>query len=199
MKKTIIIASALLMFIGVKAQNVQFGIKAGLNASNIHVSNSSDDKLDTKLGFNAGFLAHIHASKNFAIQPEVYFSQEGAKSKDGNIKSVYNLNYINVPVLGQYMFGNGFRVEAGPQVDFLVNAKTKVGSVSVDSKDLYNTVSFSVPVGLGYLTTYGLGIDARYNFGITDIIKDNSGDAVRSNVFQFGLFYQFAQHVKAKK
>lgn len=197
MKKTIIVASALLIFMGANAQNVHLGIKGGLNASNINVSNNSGNKLDTKLGFHAGLMAHIHASKNFAIQPEVYFSQEGAKTKVANIKSVNNLDYINVPVLAQYMFGNGFRVEAGPQIGFLVNAKDKVGSVSTDSKDFYKTTSFSIPVGLGYLTTYGLGIDARYNFGITDIVKNNSGNAARSNVFQFGLFYQFSNS-KAK-
>jgi len=199
MKKTIILASALFIFMGVKAQDgVHFGLKGGLNASNINVSDNQGNHLDTKIGFNAGLLAHIHAGKSFAIQPEVYYSQEGAKSTVSNIKSTFNLGYINVPVLAQYMFGNGFRVEAGPQVGFLINAKDKVGSVSTDVKDSYKTTSFSIPVGAGYLTSFGLGFDARYNFGISDIVKDNSGSAARSNVFQFGLFYQFSD-TKMKK
>ena len=199
MKKTIILASALFIFMGVKAQDgVHFGLKGGLNASNINVSDNQGNHLDTKIGFNAGLLAHIHAGKSFAIQPEVYYSQEGAKSTVSNIKSTFNLGYINVPVLAQYMFGNGFRVEAGPQVGFLINAKDKVGSVSTDVKDSYKTTSFSIPVGAGYLTSFGLGFDARYNFGISDIVKDNSGSAARSNVFQFGLFYQFSDS-KMKK
>lgn len=199
MKKTIILASALFIFMGVKAQDgVHFGLKGGLNASNINVSDNQGNHLDTKIGFNAGLLAHIHAGKSFAIQPEVYYSQEGAKSTVSNIKSTFNLGYINVPVLAQYMFGNGFRVEAGPQLGFLINAKDKVGSVSTDVKDSYKTTSFSIPVGAGYLTSFGLGFDARYNFGISDIVKDNSGSAARSNVFQFGLFYQFSDS-KMKK
>jgi hypothetical protein len=32
------------------------------------------------------------------------------------------LNYINVPVL-QYMFGDGFRLQTGPQLGILTNAK----------------------------------------------------------------------------
>lgn len=200
MKKTIILASALFIFLGAtKAQDVHFGIKGGLNASNINVSDNQGNHLDTKIGFNAGLLAHIHAGKSFAIQPEVYYSSEGAKSTISNIKSTLNLGYINVPVLAQYMFGNGFRVEAGPQVGFLINAKSKVkGSPSEDVKEFYKTTSFSIPVGAGYLTSFGLGFDARYNFGISDIVKDNSGSTARSNVFQFGLFYQFSDS-KMKK
>lgn len=192
MKKTIILASALFIFLGAtKAQDVHFGIKGGLNASNINVSNNQGNHLDTKIGFNAGLLAHIHAGKSFAIQPEVYYSSEGAKSTVSNIKSTINLGYINVPVLAQYMFANGFRIEAGPQVGFLINAKSKTGSLTTDEKTNYKTTSFSIPVGAGYLTSFGLGFDARYNFGISDIVKNNTGGAARSNVFQFGLFYQF--------
>lgn len=199
MKKTIILASALFIFLGAtKAQVVHFGIKGGLNASNLSVSNNSGNNLDTKIGFNAGLLAHIHAGTNFAIQPEVYYSSEGAQYKGSTPKTTYQLGYINVPILAQYMFGNGFRVEAGPQVGFLVNANTKQkGKPSVDIKNSYKTTSFSIPVGVGYLTSYGLGFDARYNFGISNINEDITQDAARSNVFQFGLFYQFT-HTKAK-
>lgn len=200
MKKTIILASALFVFMGVKAQDgVHFGLKGGLNASNINVSDNLGNNFDTKIGFNAGLLAHIHAGKSFAIQPEVYYSQEGTKITSTNPKTNLNLGFINVPVLAQYMFGNGFRVEAGPQVGFLINANSKMkGSPSVDVKDSYKTTSFSIPVGAGYLTSFGLGFDARYNFGISDIAKDNSGNTIRSNVFQFGLFYQFSD-TKMKK
>ena len=201
MKKTIILASALFIFLGTTKAQVHFGIKGGLNASNINVSDIPGSKYDTKIGFNAGLLAHIHAGTNFAIQPEVYYSQEGTKIKPENNdpKTNINLGYINVPVLAQYMFGNGFRVEAGPQVGFLINARSKTkGLPSVDDKEFYKTTSFSIPVGAGYLTSFGLGFDARYNFGISDIVKDNSGSAARSNVFQFGLFYQFSD-TKMKK
>ncbi len=193
MKKTIILASALFIFLGTtQAQEVHFGIKGGLNASNLKIANRTTDKPETKIGFNAGLLAHIHAGKSFAIQPEVYYSSEGAQDKSSNPKTTLQLGYINVPVLGQYMFGNGFRVEAGPQVGFLINAKSKTGSSTTDEKPNYKSTSFSIPVGVGYLTSYGLGFDARYNFGVSDIAKDIASNAIRSNVFQFGLFYQFS-------
>ncbi len=190
MKKTIIFAATLFFMFSAKAQSTHFGIKGGLNASSLNSSPSISD-MQTKIGLNAGFLAHIHtASELWAIQPEVYYSSEGAKSKSNSADKM-ELGYINVPVLVQYMFGNGFRVEAGPQVGFLMNAKAKQGGTSTDIKNDLKSAVFSIPVGLGYLTSSGLGFDARYNFGISNIYKDNTSK-VHSNVFQFDIFYQFS-------
>lgn len=189
MKKTIMLAATIFLLLHAKAQNTHFGIKAGLNASSLNYPDNSD--MQTKIGFNAGLLAHIHtSSKMWAIQPELYYSSEGAKSKSNSDRSL-NLGYLNLPVLIQYMFDNGFRLEAGPQLGFLMSAKSKVGNVSTDVKDRMQNAVFSIPLGLGYLTTGGLGFDGRYNFGISNINKSDMGPKEHSNVFQFDLFYQF--------
>lgn len=190
MKKIILLAATFLALVSVKAQ-VHFGLKGGMNASSLNFTPANSD-LETKIGFNAGILAHIHTSNpQWAVQPELYYSLEGAKSKSNNDAKL-NLGYLNLPVLLQYMFDNGFRIEAGPQLGFLISAKSKLNSTSVDVKDNYKTASFSVPVGVGYLTSSGLGFDARYNFGISDINNSSNDTKIHSNVFQFGIFYQFS-------
>jgi hypothetical protein len=103
------------------------------------------------------------------------------------------LNYINVPVLLQYMFDQGFRLETGPQVGFLVTAKRKTGNIEVDRAAAYSSVDFSWAFGAGYLFPCGLGVDARYNLGINDI-DESSIYETRNRVFQAGLFYQFMHH-----
>ena len=184
-----ILAATFFLMLNAKAQNVHFGIKAGLNASSLNYQGNSD--MQSKIGFNAGLLAHIHTGNEFwAFQPEVYYSSEGAKSKSNSNVST-DLGYINVPVLIQYMFNNGFRLEAGPQVGFLMSGKNKVNDNSTDIKDNLKGAVFSIPAGLGYLTSTGLGFDARYNFGVSNINKSTSGVKTRSNVFQFDIFYQF--------
>src|SRR5690242_18507949 len=190
MKKIIMMAATCFTLLQVKAQDAHFGIKGGLNASSLSYPNNSD--MQTKIGFNAGILAHIHTSdKMWAFQPELYYSSEGAKSKSNSNESL-DLGYLNLPVLIQYMFDNGFRLEAGPQVGFLMNAKSKVGNTSTDIKDHMKSAVFSIPLGVGYLTTGGLGFDARYNFGIRNINKSDYGYKEHSHVFQFDVFYQFS-------
>lgn len=192
MKKTIIFMAALFFMVNAKAQSAHFGIKGGLNASSLNYNGNSD--MQTKIGFNLGLLAHIHTNnEKWAIQPELYYSAEGAKSKANNDIST-NLGFLNIPVLAQYMFDNGVRIEAGPQLNLLMSAKYKNNNTSTDIKDHLNTADFSIPLGLGYLTSNGLGFDARYNFGMSNIYK-NDNVKTRSNVFQFDLFYQFS-HTK---
>lgn len=191
MKKTIILAAAIFMAAGTNAQmKAHFGVKAGMNASELH---QKDVSSQTKIGFHAGVLAHMHRDgSQWAFQPEVLYSLEGAKSK-ANSSNKTDLHFVNVPLLAQYMFDNGFRLEAGPQVNFLVAANSKAGSATTDTKSAYTTTSLSVPVGIGYLTRSGLGFDARYSFGVTDLRNNKDvGNKLTGNNFQFGIFYQFS-------
>ncbi len=188
MKKiSVSIAAAILLTTAtVNAQDVHFGIKAGLNVYNVH--NDNGTSYDSKTGFHAGLLAHIHASKHIAVQPEIVYSAQGAKYTSVTPNQILKLGYINVPVMIQYMFDNGFRIQAGPQVGFLVNAKSETNGNSVDRKDI-KTVDFGLGLGLSYLhAASGLGVDARYNFGLTTINK-NSTVKSTNNGFQLGAFY----------
>jgi hypothetical protein len=185
MRKIFCIVPAILLAVSiVTAQETHFGIKAGVNLSSVDITNSDDFK--SKAGIHIGGLAHIHINDHFALQPELVYSMQGGK--DGNEK--LKLNYINIPVLAQYMTHEGLRLETGPQLGFLTSAKSKIDGVEIDQKDNLNSVDFSWTFGAGYLFPSGFGIDARYNHGISNVSDDNSFEA-RNRVFQFGLFYQF--------
>lgn len=193
MKKILLIFSTLFLFALIpKAQQAQFGLKAGINSSGLNVEGAQD--LDSKIGFHGGGLAHIHVSDHFAVQPELVFSMQGGESGDTKLK----LNYLNLPVLAQYMFDGGFRLQTGPQLGFLLSAKYEVGDLEVEVDEAYKSLDFSWSFGAGYLFPQGLGIDARYNLGISDIVEDNSIEN-RNSVFQVGLFYQFGSSGTVRK
>lgn len=168
--------------------HTEFGLKGGLNISGVHVQNNSGP--DAKPSFHLGGLAHIHINRYFALQPEIVYSGQGFKQTIANTDYKYNLHYVNVPVLAQFMVGDGFRLETGPQLGVLAAARQKAGGTSIDIRDNYKPVDFAWVVGAGYLTPSGFGIDARYNLGISNI-NDVSGTAVNNRVFQAGVFYQF--------
>ena len=176
------------------AQPPAFGVKAGLNVSKLTGSG-----YDWRAGLNAGLLAHIHVTPAFSLQPEVLYSSQGAKYNNGNQEVTRKLNYVNVPVLLQYNFDNGFRLQGGPQLGFLLAAKDKVGDLNTNfvDTDNFNSIDFSVPVGVSYLSRTGFGIDARYNIGVTNVIEGSTAN-VRNSVFQFGVFYLFDHRHKAK-
>lgn len=167
------------------AQTTHFGLKAGANVARITEPDGAD--FASKVGVHFGGLAHIHVSQHFAVQPEIVYSMQGTEIDNSDYK--LKLNYVNVPVLAQYMFKEGFRLQTGPQIGFLTSAKTTVNGTTIDQKDNYKTVDVSWAFGAGYLFPQGFGIDARYNLGLTDIAS--TPVTYKNRVFQVGLFYQF--------
>jgi len=199
MKKISLLALILATGSFVLAQPAKFGLKAGLNISTIN-NNATGADWNSLLGLNAGGLAHIHLSPEWAIQPEVEFSGQGAKYtiSQGEEHSLH-LNYINIPVLVQYMFDNGFRLQTGPQLGFLIDVNDKVNGQQTNffTSDDFKSTDVSWSFGLGYLTYSGLGVDGRYNLGLTNFNK-NGSNTLKNSVIQIGLFYMLDNSHKAK-
>ncbi|TWI84940.1 outer membrane protein with beta-barrel domain [Lacibacter cauensis] len=185
--KAFIISGAFLFMAGsVLAQhsNVHVGLKGGLNISNI--ASSPNAGFDAKAGFHAGGLAHIHLNKQWAIQPEIMYSGQGAQSNDVKTR----LHYVNVPVQLQYMFDRGFRIQTGPQLGMLAAANVQQGDVKTNVKSSFKTAELGWTIGASYVGESGLGVDARYNYGITNINDASSVNLYNRNV-QVGVFYVF--------
>jgi hypothetical protein len=186
MKKTMLLfLTVFLAMIGLAQRgNVQFGIKGGVNLADY------SDNVNTsgfRTGFHIGGLAHIHTrNPRLGIQPELVFSTQGADFNDGT----QQVDYINIPVLLQYLGRGGLRLETGPQVGALVAAKFEENDGDEFSiKNSFKQSDFGWAFGIGFISSSGLGLDARYNLGLSDITKGR-GD-VKNRVWQFGLFYQF--------
>lgn len=132
------------------ADGPKFGIKAGGNLSSF---TGGDSK--SKIGFYAGAFVNVPISDAFSVQPEVIYSQQGAKAKDDYEMATYvvrnmkqNLGYINVPVMLQYNATPEFYLEAGPEFGLLVNAQAK-GDINgstykADNKDSMKSFNFGV-------------------------------------------------------
>jgi hypothetical protein len=171
------------------AQHANIGIKGGLNVFTIHSNDNSS--YDTRKGLNLGLLAHIHLTRQMAFQPELVYSGQGAKYTIDNITTTLKLDYINVPLLLQYMFDNGFRIQAGPQIGFLASAKSESGNIKTDVKNSFKSVDFGFGFGIGYVhPPSGFGVDARYNLGLSNI-NENTNVKTTNNGFQLGVFYLF--------
>ncbi len=197
MKKISLVLTALALTTMSYAQHVQFGLKAGVNLADLKDDALADNAIDKRTGYHFGGLAHIHISRNFAIQPEVVYSAQGAEYKVQAYSGTNKLNYINVPVLAQYMFSNGLRIQTGPQVSFLTSAKFKpdASDTEIDIENSLDNADFAWSFGAGYLLPVGLGLDARYNLGINNVRNNNSTE-LHNRVWQIGLFYQFPARLK---
>lgn len=197
MKRSCLFLCVIFLSSSLFSQEAKFGLKAGLNVANL--SNNQGSEMGSRLGLHGGVLAHIHLTKKIALQPEVVYSGQGSKYTLVDGEHVLSLDYVNIPLQVQYMFNNGFRLQTGPQVGFLISVKDKRDGTETGffTSDDFKTVDFAWSLGLGYLTDSGLGVDARYNIGLKNI--NDAGSFVRkNNVFQLGLFYLLDHTHKVK-
>jgi len=169
--------------------HMNFGIKGGLNVYTIN--NEDNNGYDSRVGFHLGVLGHVHVKPHFALQPELVYSSQGATYADGNGNTYYyQLDYMNIPILFQYMFHNGLRLQAGPQLGILVSAKSILDN---SSSDLNDTKPFDVALSFGasyVVPSTGFGVDVRYNVGLNNINK-NDGPSSTNRGLQLGIFYIF--------
>lgn len=187
-KKLFLVLCIICTFFQSEAQ-VHFGVKAGYNLSDIYLSGTNvTSEVKSKSGFNAGVFSTIQLSKLFTIQPEVYYSEQGAQRKDSSAN--LNYNYLNVPVLIKYQLYSGIFIETGPQIGFLLNSSYKSTTFSEDLNFISKSTAFSWAFGAGYkLSSINLGFDIRYNLGISNI--QTYSWTTTNSVFQLDLFYLF--------
>ena len=94
--------------------------------------------------------------------------------------------------MAKFYVADGFSLELGPQVGFLLSAKEEFdGESDEDIKDFIKGTDFGVNFGIGYQMETGLNFGARYNLGLSDIPEDSGGDSIKNGVFQISVGYTF--------
>ncbi len=190
MKKVLLVFVVLAITASSFAQT-KFGIKAGVNFANL----SGDDvDMDSKTGLVLGAFAKFELSENFAFQPELLYSAQGAKASEEGIDITDKINYLNVPLMAKFYPTSGFSIQAGPQVGFLLSAKEKWEgdgtSIEDDKKDYMKGIDFGLNFGLGYELPMGLGFDLRYNLGLTNIADSDETD-IKNRAIQLTASWAF--------
>lgn len=185
MKKLLVLVFVLSSVAVASAQvQVAFGIKGGVNLSNV----DSDYSSDNITALHGGAFALFKLTK-IGIQPEVLFSQQGSKIDDvqlgeGDLKA----SYLSIPVMVKLYLIGGLNLQVGPQFGFLTAADFD----GRDVKDDFKNSDLSANLGLGWDLPFGLTIDARYNLGLSDVKADggNLEGSFKSRVIQLSLGYK---------
>ncbi|HVG12254.1 MAG TPA: porin family protein, partial [Flavisolibacter sp.] len=151
----------------------------------------------------AGLFANIPIGGLLRFQPELLYNSMGAKVKATTVATgstltesyEQDLTYISLPLMLQVQSPGGFFVEAGPQVSYLVDAtKDGPGETETENEPIFDKIDIGASAGIGYMSRVGLGIGARYNFGLTNILDEGQskdGPELKNRVLSIGLVYQF--------
>ncbi len=93
-KSMIMLTFLLFVINNLSDAQIKFGVKAGLNSSTVATDKNGAD-LSAKTGLNLGGFVCFHLSESFAIQPELYYAEKGAKAKGEYFNTYYVGNYPN--------------------------------------------------------------------------------------------------------
>ena len=198
-KKCFFLVTTLLSVSLLNAQDVRFGLKAGLNLSTIKYNTLDVASTGTTsaqeapsnsfyTGFHIGGFAQVAVFYRFAFQPEVHFSVQGSKleyntsssntatttnevlpffipdgfggfifvpgtpgvdtttANETYTKTKVKTSYINVPLLVKYFPTKKLFFNAGPQIGFLLSAKTtdEASTTTTLTNRTYTTASGTI-------------------------------------------------------
>jgi Outer membrane protein beta-barrel domain len=136
MKKTILLFAVITGINGTITAQVEktendkkfhFGIKAGVNVSNVYDTKGEDFVAKAKAGAALGAFVQIPLGKIIGIQPEILYSQKGFKGTGKILGNAYSYtrttDYLDIPILLAIKPVEMLTVVAGPQYSFLVREK----------------------------------------------------------------------------
>ena len=203
MRKMMLVAAAMLLSMGVKAQSEvgswSFQPKLGINLATM----TDDEGADTRVALVGGAEFEYQSSKQFSLSFGALYSQQGCKASSNGLTGTIKMDYVNIPVLANFYVAKGFALKVGIQPGILVNDKVKVSyggaSAEIGIKESFRDIGIdadvksfvlAVPLGLSYEFSNIL-LDARYNIGVSKAISAE-GESTKHNVFQLTVGYKFS-------
>lgn len=195
MKKILVIVVFVFITSYGYAQDIKYGVKAGLNLTNV-VGDDVED-VDMKSGLYLGAFLTVPLNDNLTFQPELLYSRQGWKEEVimfGNAKEDVKIktSYLNIPLLLKMGLGSSEKAHfyAGPQMGFLLKAESEYDDNDNDIKDVFDNVDFSLNIGFSFVVSDNMSLDVRYNRGISKIMDEGNIKAYNSG-FQLGASYTF--------
>jgi hypothetical protein len=159
----------------------QFGIKAGLNISNMYTKDVQDK--NTILGFNGGLFLKVPVTTNFAFQPELLYTMKGSELTYNSFisgKASFSLNYVEMPVLAVINLTKIINIYGGVYVATLTSVVVKNKS-NVDLFNFENELKKSDFEMYDWGLVGGAGLDfnkvslgIRYEYGMKPVGKERS-------------------------
>jgi hypothetical protein len=217
MKKITLLSIAAILALVSFGQSV-WGIKAGINISSIGGDGASS--FGTSVNPNLGGTVKFKINNTFSIQPEAMLSFEGAKISNSYTTGKMHMTYLNFPIMANINAAEGFSIQTGPQLGFLMSANqtstslftalpnriaatstqstisnadqvASTTSTTVDIKDYMKSTSLSWSFGALYeIPKSNFATGIRYNLGVTNV-NDNDQTKNHINVFQINAYYLF--------
>ncbi len=205
MKRTIIFISAMFLLTLPLFSQVRYGIRGGLNVSNINAKDLINNNIrisyppDIEAGFHFGAFSQIRFFNVF-IQPELLLTTNKSRMEIEDLRSeargsvLLTYNKLDIPVLGGIMIGP-VKIEVGPVGSFLLNNTSELVEFT-DYKHNYKNAVIGFQAGAG-LEISDFTFELKYERNLSRLgesINIASEEFIHDNrmtqfIFTVGLFF----------
>ena len=204
--KLLLIVIGFLLSMNLSAQNdFKIGINAGINYPDLRGHEYAKYN-NFKVGYLFGFTFDYYLKENLSLKANInyerkikklqltYFNYEAKEIGKENFSEIYE--YINIPILLKYEFGNSkFFANGGPFINYLLNNKIEPDYPNDDSDVLteQKKIEFGLSLGIGTNISLNekndLTIEIRDDFGIIDTggVPKHVGGTVKTNAIKLIL------------
>lgn len=177
-------------------EKFQFGLKAGLNYSNVYDEQGEEFNADAKFGLAAGAHLNIPIGKYLGIQPGILVSQKGFQATGmilgGNYNFTRTTTYIDAPLLFAFKPSEFFTLVAGPQYSYLIhqrdvfaNATTSIAQEQEFENDNIRKNIFGVVGGVD-INLKHITLGGRVNWDV----QNNNGNGTASTPRYKNVWFQ---------
>lgn len=160
--------------------DVRFGLKLGVNGTNLYDDSRADDK-QSRIGFTGGAFVKIPlGGQRFSLRPELLFTTKGAEFDFvGGTKQEVKLSYIELPLSLELNLAI-LNIHAGLHAGLLADSEGKfkdaqgnpITTFQLDKDDL-ETLDYGWHVGAG-LDLGNIGLHLRIARGLQNVEKDGT-------------------------
>jgi Outer membrane protein beta-barrel domain len=170
----------------------KFGVRGGLNVTNISFDNLPDR--GERYAVHIGVFADLPMLPGFIqLQPEVSYSMKGAAFEFLGDRKTLELNYVDFLLPVAFRLGS-IDLQVGPFASYLISKPDyKIYDTALVVEDAFKRTDVGLTAGLSYnFAPFTIGI--RYNQGLVDITNDRGRPFLgegKTAVGQVSVGYKF--------
>ena len=197
MKKVFIIGLCVIAMFSQANAQTKFSVQGGLNLMQMKASAMGlSFEFDSDAALNLGVIADFKGTDNFNLRSGLLYNGNSSSLTFDGAKSKITVNYLSLPLLGRVKVSEGLYAIAGPQINFLLSAKSRYDGETSDDKESINSSSFSGLFGAEYQLSDKFRLGINYTAGLSNLAKQRFLDTddlgkVKFNGFNFNIGVSF--------
>ena len=197
MKKVFIIGLCVIAMFSQANAQTKFSVQGGLNLMQLKASAMGlSIEFDSDAALNLGVIADFKGTDNFNLRSGLLYNGNSSSLTFDGEKTKITVNYLSLPLLGRVKVSEGLYAIAGPQINFLLSAKSRYDGETSDDKESINSSSFSGLFGAEYQLSDKFRLGINYTAGLSNLAKQRFLDTddlgkVKFNGFNFNIGVSF--------